>query len=83
MAGLPAEAFGNHPVSLVTGLTALNSAGRNLPPAPGGGKPVLQAVQVGRGTVVRTGIEGFGARSLRDPDAREFLRQLWSYLRGR
>ncbi|MBO9532781.1 MAG: hypothetical protein J7513_07400 [Solirubrobacteraceae bacterium] len=49
---------------------------------PGGGKPVLQAVQIGRGTVVRTGIEGFGAQSLRDPDAREFLRRLWSFLRG-
>lgn len=49
---------------------------------PGGGQPVLQAVEVGRGAVVRTGIEGFGARSLRDPDAREFLRRLWSFLRG-
>jgi hypothetical protein len=49
---------------------------------PGGGRPVLQAVTVGRGIVVRTGIEGFGARSLRDPDAREFLRRLWSVLRG-
>ncbi len=50
---------------------------------PGGGQPVLQAVEVGRGAVVRTGIEGFGARSLRDPDAREFLRRLWIFLRGR
>jgi FlgD Ig-like domain len=49
---------------------------------PGGGQPVLQAVEVGRGAVVRTGIEGFGARSLRDPDVREFLRRLWSFLRG-
>lgn len=49
---------------------------------PGGGQPVLQVVALGRGGVVRTGIEGFGARSLRDPDAREFLRRLWSYLRG-
>lgn len=49
---------------------------------PGGGQTVLQAVEVGRGAVVRTGIEGFGARSLRDPDAREFLRRLWIFLRG-
>jgi hypothetical protein len=49
---------------------------------PGGGQPVLQAVSIGRGAVVRTGIQGFGASSLRDPDAREFLRQLWSFLRG-
>ncbi|MEH3054912.1 MAG: hypothetical protein PGN13_13080 [Patulibacter minatonensis] len=49
---------------------------------PGGGQTVLQAISVGRGAVVRTGIEGFGARSLRDPDAREFLRRLWTFLRG-
>ena len=49
---------------------------------PGGGQPVLQAIEVGRGTIVRTGIQGFGANSLRDPDTREFLRQLWSFLRG-
>ncbi|MFT4035388.1 MAG: hypothetical protein QM679_07420 [Patulibacter sp.] len=49
---------------------------------PGGGQAVLQAVNVGRGAVVRTGIQGFGARTLRDPDAREFLRRLWIFLRG-
>lgn len=49
---------------------------------PGGGQPVLSAVRVDRGAVIRSGISGLGARAQRDADAREFLRQLWLYLRG-
>ena len=49
---------------------------------PGGGQAVLSAVRLGRGAVVRSGIAGLGASSLRDPDAREFLRSLWAFLRG-
>ncbi|MDO9354211.1 MAG: hypothetical protein Q7T55_10975 [Solirubrobacteraceae bacterium] len=49
---------------------------------PGGGQAVLTAVRVERGAVVRSGISGLGANSLRDPDSREFVRQLWSFLRG-
>lgn len=48
---------------------------------PGGGQPVLVAVRFGRGAVIRSGISGLGASSLRDPDAREFVRQVWSFLR--
>ncbi len=49
---------------------------------PGGGQPVLVAVKFGRGAVIRSGIQGLGASSLRDPDAREFVRQVWAFLRG-
>jgi hypothetical protein len=49
---------------------------------PGGGQAVLTAARVERGVVVRSGISGLGANSLRDPDSREFIRQLWSFLRG-
>ncbi len=49
---------------------------------PGGGQAVLSAVRVERGAVVRSGISGLGANSLRDPDSREFIRRLWSFLRG-
>ncbi|MBJ7470741.1 MAG: hypothetical protein JHD16_05540 [Solirubrobacteraceae bacterium] len=49
---------------------------------PGGGQVVLSAVEFGRGAVIRSGISGLGASSLRDPDAREFVRQVWSFLRG-
>ncbi len=48
---------------------------------PGGGQTVLTAVRFGRGAVIRSGISGLGASSLRDPDAREFVRQVWSFLR--
>lgn len=48
---------------------------------PGGGQPVFVAVKVGRGAVIRSGIQGLGASATRDPDAREFLRQAWSFLR--
>lgn len=48
---------------------------------PGGGQPVLSAVRLGRGAVIRSGIQGLGANALRDPDSREFLRQVWSFLR--
>ena len=48
---------------------------------PGGGQPVLVAVRFGRGAVIRSGIQGLGASATRDPDAREFLRQVWAFLR--
>lgn len=49
---------------------------------PGGGQPVLARVRFDRGTVVRTGMQGIGARALRDADARELLRNIWVLLRG-
>lgn len=48
---------------------------------PGGGQPVLVAVRIGRGAVIRSGIAGLGASATRDPDAREFLRSVWAFLR--
>lgn len=48
---------------------------------PGGGQPVLVAVTLGRGAVIRSGIQGLGASATRDPDAREFVRQVWAFLR--
>lgn len=47
-----------------------------------GGQTVLASVRIDRGTVVRSGIEGLGARATRDADAREFLRNMWAFLRG-
>lgn len=49
---------------------------------PGGGQAVLSVVRYERGAIVRSGIAGLGANSLRDPDSREFLRSLWTFLRG-
>jgi hypothetical protein len=49
---------------------------------PGGGQIVLAAVTVQRGVVIRSGISGLGANSLRDPDSREFVTRLWGFLRG-
>lgn len=60
-----------------TGATLLTEA-----TTAGGGQSVLAAVQVDRGVVIRSGVSGLGASALRDADAREFLRQTWSYLRN-
>lgn len=49
---------------------------------PDGGQPVLSRVRFERGTVLRTGMQGIGARALRDADARELLRNIWVLLRG-
>ena len=69
---------------LVEPVLRIPTGGQRLAEAttPGGGQPVLSAVQIDRGAVVRSGISGLGANSLRDPYSREFLRRLWIFLRG-
>ncbi|MDQ8044165.1 MAG: hypothetical protein AAGC46_01330 [Solirubrobacteraceae bacterium] len=60
-----------------TGATRLAEA-----TTPGGGQAVLDAVRIERGAVIRSGIAGLGAHSLRDADSREFLRRVWGFLKG-